>query len=285
MPDTTTQRTVGWDADRRTAADRPTSSAALHLSNVVKTFSGVVALKGVTFESLSGEVHALVGENGAGKSTLMGVAAGDLVPDSGTVQIGGVPVETFSSANSAALGLSLVHQHPALLPDLTVAENLILAMPPTIRAGIRDRAQWVRERLAEWDAEIMPGARISDLSMAEKHLVELVKASALGPRVLILDEPTEHMDRDGIDRLFQKIRATTAVGCCVIYISHRIHEVKAIADCVTVLRDGETRGTFRVADLAVHEIANLVVGRTLEAAFHPRSRSVPDGPRACARHC
>jgi ribose transport system ATP-binding protein len=257
--------------ERPFAADRGVPSVTLRLRDVAKRFSGVLALKGVSFESLSGEVHALVGENGAGKSTLMGVAAGDLVPDSGTVEIDGARVEVFSSAQSAALGLTLVHQHPALLPELTVAENLILAMPPSIRAQIRDRDAWVGGRLSQWNAEFLPGARVATLSMSDQHLVELIKATSLNPRVLILDEPTEHMDREGIDRLFQGIRATTAAGCTVIYISHRIHEVKAIADRVTVLRDGETRGTFDVADLDVRQIVNLVVGRTLAAAFPPKA--------------
>ena len=268
------QPMAGQRPDGPVAPDRAAPSITLRLSDVIKSFSGVVALKGVSFESLSGEVHALVGENGAGKSTLMGVAAGDLVPDSGAVEIDGSVIETFSSANSAARGLALVHQHPALLPDLTVTENLILAIPSPVRARIRDRAAWVRERLLQWDAEFSPNARVSNLSMSEQHLVELIKATSLNPRVLILDEPTEHMDRDGIDRLFTRIRATTAAGCTVIYISHRIHEVKSIADRVTVLRDGEIRGTFNVGDLDVQEIVNLVVGRTLEAAFPPKAAAI-----------
>ena len=268
------QPMAGQRPDGPVAPDRAAPSITLRLSDVIKSFSGVVALKGVSFESLSGEVHALVGENGAGKSTLMGVAAGDLVPDSGAVEIDGSVIETFSSANSATRGLALVHQHPALLPELTVTENLILAMPSAVRARIRDRAAWVRERLLQWDAEFSPNARVNSLSMSEQHLVELIKATSLNPRVLILDEPTEHMDRDGIDRLFMRIRATTAAGCTVIYISHRIHEVKSIADRVTVLRDGETRGTFNVGDLDVQEIVNLVVGRALEAAFPPKAAAI-----------
>jgi ribose transport system ATP-binding protein len=264
----------GQDRDGPAAPDRAVPSITLRLCDVVKSFSGVAALKGVSFESVSGEVHALVGENGAGKSTLMGVAAGDLAPNSGTVEINGVAVAAFSSANSASLGLALVHQHPALLPDLTVAENLILAMPSAVRTQIGDWAAWVRERLSQWDAEFSPNARVNSLSMSEQHLVELIKATSLNPRVLILDEPTEHMDRDGIDRLFRRIHAATGAGCTVIYISHRIHEVKAIADRVTVLRDGETRGTFNVADLDVQEIVNLVVGRTLEAAFPPKAAAI-----------
>ena len=189
MQNATVQPMERRDPDDRIASGRPSDTVTLRLGDVVKSFSGVVALKGVTFESLAGEVHALVGENGAGKSTLMGVAAGDLVPDSGTVEIDGVPVGTFSSANSAALGLALVHQHPALLPDMTVAENLILAMPPAIRAGIRDRTGWVRERLAQWGADIPPNARAGSLTRSEQHLVETIKATALNPRVLILDEP------------------------------------------------------------------------------------------------
>jgi ribose transport system ATP-binding protein len=268
------QPMAGQDRNGEIAPDPAALPVTLRLSNVVKSFSGVVALKGVSFESLSGEVHALVGENGAGKSTLMGVAAGDLVPDSGAVEINGAVVDVFSSANSGALGLALVHQHPALLPDLTVAENLILAMRPAARTQIRGREAWIHERLSQWDAEFPPNARINNLSMPEQHLVELIKATSFNPRVLILDEPTEHMDRDGIERLFRRIRETTAAGCTVIYISHRIYEVKAIADRVTVLRDGETRGTFNVAALDVQQIVNLVVGRTLEAAFPPKAAMI-----------
>ncbi len=275
--DGTLQPRAEQDRDNRVRPDRAAPSITLRLRNVTKRFSGVVALKDVSFESLSGEVHALVGENGAGKSTLMGVAAGDLVPDAGTVEINGAVVELFSSANSASLGLALVHQHPALLPDLTVAENLILAMPSAVRTQIRGRDAWVRERLSQWDAEFSPNARIRTLSMSEQHLVELIKATSFNPRVLILDEPTEHMDRDGIDHLFRRIRATTAAGCTVIYISHRIHEVKAIADRVTVLRDGEIRGTFNVTDLGVQQIINLVVGRTLQAAFPPKAAMIDAG--------
>ena len=183
-------------------------------------------------------------------------------------------IETFSSANSATRGLALVHQHPALLPELTVTENLILAMPSAVRARIRDRAAWVRERLLQWDAEFSPNARVNSLSMSNSTLSSLSRRRRSIRGCSILDEPTEHMDRDGIDRLFMRIRATTAAGCTVIYISHRIHEVKSIADRVTVLRDGETRGTFNVGDLDVQEIVNLVVGRALEAAFPPKAAAI-----------
>lgn len=248
--------------------------AAMRMQDVVKTFPGVRALKSVSFEALAGEVHALVGENGAGKSTLMGVATGDLTPDSGLVEYGGRAVGAFNPGSVRAYGVAIVHQHPALVPDLTVSENIILALPEELRPTYRAADDWVRRHLAYWKVEIDPRDRIEDISLAHQHLIEIVKALALEPKVLILDEPTEHMVAEEVQLLFDRIDGLTKEGRTIVYISHRIHEVKAVADRVTVLRDGEIRGTFDAATVSESEIVNLVVGRELDAAFPPKPETI-----------
>jgi len=257
-----------------TAGPAPSAAVTLRASNIVKRFPGVVALKDVTFEAVAGEVHALVGENGAGKSTLMGVVAGDLTPDEGTLEIAGRRIEVFDPVVSRDAGVSVVYQRPALLADLTVEENILLALPGDKLPPAALRDQWLRERLAFWDAAIDPKARIGDISLAEQHLVEIVKALAIDPKVLILDEPTEHMDAPQVARLFDRVRTLARDNRTVIYISHRIHEVKAIADRVTVLRDGEARGTFDARTVDQGQIVNLIVGRTLTTAFPPKAETI-----------
>jgi ribose transport system ATP-binding protein len=179
----------------------------LRLSDVVKTFPGVVALKGVSLEVIEGEVHALVGENGAGKSTLIAVAAGSTLPDSGIVEIGGVPVTQPSPAAAQALGLAVVYQQRAILDDLTVAENMVVAMPSGSAPRLVGAAQWIRAKLAATGVTIDPAARISELSVPERQLLDIAKALALEPKVLVLDEPTESLAPADADRLFEQIRA------------------------------------------------------------------------------
>jgi len=242
-------------------------AVVLRLRNVVKTFPGVVALKGVTFEVLAGEVHALVGENGAGKSTLMAVAAGSTVPDSGTVEIGGQPLESASPSVAQALGLGIVYQHLSILEDLTVTENMVFAMPASLRPSMSRATTWTREQLAAVGADINPAERVSDLSTATRQLVEIAKALALDAKVLVLDEPTESLTRVESERLFENIRSIRDKGTAVVYISHRLPEVKRVADRITVLRDGETRGTFEAAGISEGEILRLIVGRSVDQAF------------------
>ena len=142
---------------------------------------------------LAGEVHALVGENGAGKSTLMAVAAGSTVPDSGTVEIGGQALESASPSIAQALGLGIVYQHLSILEDLTVIENMVFAMPAPLRPRMSRALAWTREQLAGVGADVDPAERVSDLSTANRQLVEIAKALALDARVLVLDEPTESL--------------------------------------------------------------------------------------------
>ncbi|QLQ11622.1 MAG: ATP-binding cassette domain-containing protein [Nocardioidaceae bacterium] len=242
----------------------------LSLTGVTKRFPGVVALDDVTFNARPGEIHALVGENGAGKSTLMAIAAGSLLADEGQVVVNGEALTVPTADEVRALGLAIVRQHPALLPDLSVAENLLLgqsAPVPVLQAN-----RWAKEQLESWDSDVRidPAARVEGLAPEHKFIVEIVKALAQRPKTLILDEPTEHLRSEDVKRLFERIRALAADGTAVVYISHRIHEVLAIADYVTVLRDGKGQGTYQASTLDEHKIVSLIAGRPLETIFPPK---------------
>ncbi len=252
-----------------------TDKIALRLTDVRKSFGAVRALKGVSLEVRAGEVHALLGENGAGKSTLMAVAAGSLQPDEGAVEIGGERLDAASPSAAQALGLGVVYQHPALADDLTVVENMVLAMPVRLRPKHSRANAWAAERLATIGAKVDPGSRVAELTAAEAQLVEIAKALALDPSVLILDEPTAALDADEVDHLFQQVRAIRARGTAIVYISHRIPEVEEIADRLTVLRDGEARGTFGVEDVDEAAILKLIAGRELAAVFPEKLSGAP----------
>lgn len=250
-----------------TSALMPT---ALRLTGIVKNFPGVRALTDVDLDVVAGEVHALVGENGAGKSTLMAVASGAMAADAGTVEIAGTLLTAASPDAARDLGLAIVRQDPALLPDLTVAENMALGTGRAGRGGLKRALTWAREALYPWQMGIDVRARVRDLSVEQRFIVEIAKALVLQPRVLILDEPTEHLNSDEVQRLFRRVRELTAASTAVVYISHRIPEVKEIADRITVLRDGQVRGTFDAESVTEARIIELVVGRALETVFPPK---------------
>jgi ribose transport system ATP-binding protein len=240
----------------------------LQVDGVTKIFPGVRALDNVTFSVVEGEVHGLVGENGAGKSTLMAVASGALVPEQGRVVIDGT--ETRGDTEQARrLGLAIVRQEPALMPDLTVAENLYLGVPAAQRPSLMEVAQWARGLLKQWsdDVAIDANERVVSLGPEQRFIVEIVKALAAKPKVLVLDEPTEHLLTEDVERLFERIRKITASGCSVVYISHRIREVQRIAHRLTVLRDGQGQGTYEAAGLSEQEIVELIVGGALDRDF------------------
>ncbi|GAA1955315.1 hypothetical protein GCM10009798_13190 [Nocardioides panacihumi] len=242
----------------------------LELTGIGKSFPGVRALHDVSFRVRAGEVHALVGENGAGKSTLMAVASGALAPDEGEVRIGGEPLAVASPHLARDLGLGIVRQDPALLPHLTVAENMAVGVGYRRVGGLRRAGRWAAAQLEPWGMRIDPRDRVEDLSMEQRFVVEIVKALALQPRVLVLDEPTEHLNLDEVQRLFGRVRELAEHGTGIVYISHRIPEVKQIADRITVLRDGQVRGTFDADDVDEQQIVERVIGRSLDAVFPDR---------------
>jgi ribose transport system ATP-binding protein len=258
----------------RTAAAAPPT---LSLRGITKHFDAVAALTNVTFDVLAGEVHALLGENGAGKSTLMNVASGATSPDDGTIVFEGTPVGPLTPAIAQGLGVAIVHQHPALLPDMTVAENIRVAVAPEhLQRRHTDPAKAMRSLLADVHFSGHLEDRVSSLSVAQRHLLELAKAFAAEPRLLILDEPTAPLSRDSVELLFGSVRSVASGGTAVVYITHRLAEVREIADRVTVLRDGKVRGTSPVPEISDDELLALIVGRTLDATFPPKHVSHND---------
>jgi ribose transport system ATP-binding protein len=240
----------------------------LQIDEVTKTFPGVLALDNVTFSVRAGEVHGLVGENGAGKSTLMAVASGALVPESGRVVINGTQTKG-DTEQARRLGLAIVRQEPALMPDLTVAENLYLGVPAEQRPSLMSTSEWAQQLLRQWSENVAIDAneRVLSLTPEQRFIVEIVKALSAKPKVLVLDEPTEHLLAEDVDRLFERIRGVTASGCSVVYISHRIREVQKIANRITVLRDGQGQGTYDAERLSEQQIVELIVGGTLDREF------------------
>jgi ribose transport system ATP-binding protein len=243
----------------------------LSVAGITKTFPGVTALDDVSFEAVPGEIHALVGGNGAGKSTLMAVASGALSPDCGTVRIGNDELTAASPLAAKVAGLAIAYQIPATLPDLTVAENLVLAVPPSLRPRLGEANAWAVEKLKPMGIEIDPTVAAGQLGLAEKQAIEICGALACEPSVLILDEPTEPFAAAESARLFQLIRRLSGSGVAVIYISHRLPDVFELADRITVLRDGQIRGQFAAADVTEDEIITLIAGRAVEALFPDRT--------------
>ncbi|MDL9980051.1 ATP-binding cassette domain-containing protein [Microbacterium sp. ASV49] len=248
------------------ASDPPIENL-LALSGITKTFPGVRALADVDLQVRSGEIHALVGENGAGKSTLMAVASGALAPDAGVVRINGVDLGSANPEEARRLGLAIVRQDPALLPDLTVAENMAVGVGYRRVGGLGRAVRWAQGQLDPWQMGIDARSRVADLSVEQRFIVEIAKALALNPRVLILDEPTEHLSLEEVQKLFARVRQVVSDGAAVVYISHRIPEVKQISDRITVLRDGKVRGTFLADDVDEAQIIERAIGRKLEAVF------------------
>ncbi len=252
------------------------AESTMVLSGISKHYEGVAALTEVSLDIRPGEVHALLGENGAGKSTLMGVASGTTAPDGGTITVRGQLIDRLTPALATDLGIAIVHQHPAVLPDMTVAENIRVAVPPQFLAGAGDVNESMRQMLDDVGSTAHLDDRVGSLSVAQKHLLELAKALVIRPSILILDEPTAPLGQEAVDLLFDRVRRAAAGGTAVVYITHRLAEVRILASRVTVLRDGKLRGTARVEDITDRELLSLIVGRQLDSTFPPKLEEVAD---------
>jgi ribose transport system ATP-binding protein len=250
------------------------------MRGVRKAFGATQALDGVDLAVAAGEVVALVGENGAGKSTLMGVLAGALAPDAGTMSLDGVPYAPRGPAEGRRAGVAMIYQELSLAPHLSVMENVMLGMEP-VRRGLLDRERMrraTREALAQLQhPDISPDAIAGELSPAAQQLVEIARALAVGCRVLVLDEPTSSLSGADARRLFERVASLKQQGHAVVYISHFLEEVKQVADRFTVLRDGRSVGEGPVAETRTEDIVSLMVGRRVDDLF-PRSRREPGEP-------
>ncbi|MCG5073612.1 sugar ABC transporter ATP-binding protein [Paraburkholderia tagetis] len=239
------------------------------LTGIDKRFGGIHAIENIDFDVMSGEVHALVGENGAGKSTLMRVIGGGHQPDAGTIRVAGREMVLRNPHAALAEGIAVIHQETALAPDLSVAENVFLgALPRVIDwRTLREKARALIESLG---FEIDPAALVGTLSAAQCQVIEIAKALSGELKLLVLDEPTAALAPTDAERLLEIVRALRARGVGIVYISHRLEEVFAIADRITVLKDGKRVDTVKPADLTRDELIRKMVGRPLSVLFPER---------------
>jgi len=246
------------------------TAALITVQRLCKSFPGVRALHNVRFDLVAGEVHALMGENGAGKSTLMKILAGIYRRDSGDITYNGASVDFLSPREAQAAGIGIIHQELQLMNHLTVAQNIFIGREPKKALGLlldEDRLnRQAAELLAHMNVSLDPRTNVGGLTVAKQQMVEIAKALSFNSRVLIMDEPTAALNNREIAELFKMIRELKARGVGVIYISHKMDELKQISDRVTVLRDGEYVATVPTASTAIETIIGMMVGRTLSDA-------------------
>ncbi|RFB78078.1 sugar ABC transporter ATP-binding protein [Methylovirgula sp. 4M-Z18] len=257
-------------------ADSTPAEAVLATLGVSKSFGGIEVLSDISIDLHAGEVHAVIGENGAGKSTLMKILAGHLPPSAGTLRIDGQDIHFAGPAEAERRGIVLVHQEIFLAPHLTVAQNIFLGREIRRGIGLDDAAMNRRAHAAvlELGADIRPTKVVEQLSIAQRQLVQIARALLVPHRVVIFDEPTASLTTIETEALLQVIEAIKAKGIAVLYISHRLQEVKAIADRVSVLRDGKWITTRDIGALEPLDMARLMVGRDI-ANLYPAKPPVP----------
>ncbi|MDG0814550.1 sugar ABC transporter ATP-binding protein [Cohnella rhizosphaerae] len=246
------------------------------MNGITKSFFGVKALDSVSLEVRRGEVHALMGENGAGKSTLMKILTGLVKPDAGSIELFGEKVAIDSPQDALRQGIAMIHQELNPIPDMTVAENIYLGREPArgIFVNRKQLRKQTRELLAEFDFRAEPDTRVGTLSVAQKQMLEIIKAVSWQARLIIMDEPTSALSDGEVKTLFQTIARLKATGVPIIYISHRMEEIFSMTDRATVLRDGQYVGTADIAALDEGTLIAMMVGRPLEAIY-PKERVDP----------
>jgi simple sugar transport system ATP-binding protein len=235
----------------------------LELKGITKRFGHLVANDHVDLEIREGEIHALVGENGAGKTTLMNVLFGILQPDEGEIILRGKPVTVNSALAAARLGIGMVHQHFKLVTSLTAAENIFLGREPGAGPMLHpaDTVKAAAELSQRYQLEINPRTRVRDLSVGQRQRVEILKALSYDASLLILDEPTAVLTPQETEELFRVVRELRSRGKTVILITHKLNEVRAVADRFTVMRDGKKVATVATGEVTEADIARMMVGR------------------------
>ncbi|MFZ4655485.1 MAG: sugar ABC transporter ATP-binding protein [Caldilineaceae bacterium] len=248
------------------------------MEGIEKSFPGVHALNQCRFQLRAGEVHALLGENGAGKSTMMKVLAGIYAPDAGRILYKGTEVTIAGPRAAQTLGISMIHQELNLMPHLTLAQNVFIGREP--RRGVRF---WLNEGALNAQAEQLfqsmhlnldPSTKVADLTVAKQQMVEIAKALSYHSEVLIMDEPTAALTETEIDELFRMINQLRARGVGIVYISHRLEEIKRICNRITIMRDGHYINTVDAQDVSIDQIISMMVGRTI----YESAPEVPDTP-------
>lgn len=251
----------------------------LEVNNLCRSFPGVLALKEVSFQLNKGEILAVIGENGAGKSTLMRILAGVQAPDSGTIKLDERPVEIASVHAALRLGIVLIHQELNLSDNLSVAANIYLGREPRTlgfinKSRLRDDAAGVLKKIC---LDCSPDTTVADLSIGHQQLVEIAKALSVDARILIMDEPTSSLSQHETEQLFRVVRDLRSKGISILYISHRLGEVKELADRVLVLRDGRVAGELSRQQVDHDRMVKLMVGREISALYN-RQPNLPRSP-------
>ena len=252
---------------------------ALEMKNITKTFPGVKALDSVCFKVRKGEIHAIVGENGAGKSTLMKVLNGVYQADSGQIFLNGQEVKIRNINEAQELGISLIFQENNLIPQLSVAENFFLGQLPKTKIGLIDWKRMENEArsiFTQLNYEIDPKEMVVNLSAADKQMVEVARAISKNAKIIIMDEPTSSLTDVEIENLFAIIRNLKKNGTTIIFISHKMEEIFAIADSVSVQRDGQMIHTAPISELTADRIVELMVGRSVDTEFPARKSEIGD---------
>ncbi len=244
------------------------SEPLLRMEGIDKSFPGVQALQQAQFELLAGEVHALMGENGAGKSTLMKVLTGVYRKDAGTVRYQGKEVEFSHTKAAQDAGISIIHQELNLAPDLTVAQNIYIGREPRMKGfplfiDEKKLNEQVRVLLKKMNLHLEPDTPVADLTVAKQQMVEIAKALSFNAKALVMDEPTAALSDSEISDLFRIIGELKASGVGIVYISHRMDEIKRITDRVTVMRDGAYIDTVRTDEVTIDRIISMMVGRAV----------------------
>jgi ABC-type uncharacterized transport system ATPase subunit len=249
------------------AAGEPRAIARLELRGISKAYPAVVANDGIDLTVMPGEIHAVLGENGAGKSTLMKIIYGVVKPDAGTIRWNGEAVAIASPARARALGIGMVFQHFSLFDTLTVSENIALALEPDAAgAGLDERIREVSER---YGLPLDPRRHVHTMSVGERQRVEIVRCLLQEPRLLIMDEPTSVLTPQAVERLFATLRRLAGEGCSILYISHKLDEIRALCQRATVLRGGKVTGECDPQRETSSSLARMMIGGELP---HPRHR-------------
>lgn len=243
----------------------------LELIGLTKTYPGVIANEAVSLRIMPGEIHAILGENGAGKSTLMKMIYGAERPDAGDILYDGRQILGHSPAQARNLGIAMIYQHFALFESISVVENIALSQPGRVdMAALSERIATIGQ---DYGMPIAPAALVHDLSVGERQRAEIVRCLLQSPRLLILDEPTSVLTPQAVERLFVMLRRLAAEGCSILYISHKLDEVRALCDEATILRGGRVTGTVKPKSASTADLARLMVGADL-----PQMRGAPSRP-------
>jgi simple sugar transport system ATP-binding protein len=249
------------------------SHARLQLEGITKRYPGVTANDGVSLSVMPGEIHAVLGENGAGKSTLMKIVYGAVRPDAGEIRWNGVPIAVRSPAEARAHGISMVFQHFSLFETLTVAQNVLLGLERSVT--LRAVIEGIRDKAAEYGLDLDPMRPVHTLSVGERQRVEIVRALLTDPRLLILDEPTSVLTPQAVERLFVTLRRLAQDGCSILYISHKLDEIRSLCHACTVLRGGRVTGRVDPSRETAASLSRLMIGAAPPPLAHTAARAGP----------